>query len=190
MLQAFYYDNKISMEALIIVDMTRDNLTGLMGEQSKKIIPVINSLTSYFREKGNIVIFANDSFLKEDFLFKSKMSPHSLRWTDGEKVATSLVVKDKDIILPKRRFSAFFKTDLDQTLRTLNVNKVYVCGITSIFCVLATAFDSICNDFYTVIIEDATTAHKDEVHKQVMDFYRKNPLQPLFEIMKSSEIMK
>jgi nicotinamidase-related amidase len=136
-----------------------------------------------------LVIFANDSFLKDDFLFKSKMSPHSLRWTDGEKVATSLNVKDTDIVLPKRRFSAFFKTDLDQTLRTFEVEKVYVCGITSIFCVLATAFDSICHDFYTVIIEDATTAHKDEVHEQVMNFYRKNPLQPLFEIKKSNEII-
>ncbi len=178
------------MEALIIVDMTRDNLTGLMGERAEKIIPVINRLTDYFRKNNNLVIFANDSFLENDFLFKSKMTPHSLRWTDGEKVARSLTVKDSDIILPKRRFSAFFKTDLDQTLRTLNVNKVYVCGITSIFCVLATAFDSICHDFYTVIIDDATTAHKDEVHEQVMNFYRKNPLQPLFEIKSSSEIIK
>jgi nicotinamidase-related amidase len=177
------------MEALIIIDMTRDNLTGLMGERAEKIIPVINKLTDYFRQKNNLVIFANDSFLKDDFLFKSKMSPHSLRWTDGEKVATSLNVKDTDIVLPKRRFSAFFKTDLDQTLRTFEVEKVYVCGITSIFCVLATAFDSICHDFYTVIIEDATTAHKDEVHEQVMNFYRKNPLQPLFEIKKSNEII-
>jgi nicotinamidase-related amidase len=177
------------MEALIIIDMTRDNLTGLMGERAEKIIPVINKLTDYFRQKNNLVIFANDSFLKDDFLFKSKMSPHSLRWTDGEKVATSLNVRDTDIVLPKRRFSAFFKTDLDQTLRTFGVEKVYVCGITSIFCVLATAFDSICHDFYTVIIEDATTAHKDEVHEQVMNFYRKNPLQPLFEIKKSNEII-
>ncbi len=178
------------MDALIIVDMTKDNLTGLMGQRAEKIIPVINRLTEYFRKNKNLVIFANDSFLKDDFLFKSKMTPHSLRWTDGEKVADSLYVADTDIVLPKRRFSAFFKTDLDQTLRTLGVDTVYVCGITSIFCVLATAFDSICNDFYTVIVEDATTAHKDEVHEQVMDFYRKNPLQPLFEIKSSDDIMK
>ena len=177
------------MEALIIIDMTKDNVEGFVPGQCDKIIPVINELTEKFRAAKNLVIFANDSFLENDFLFKSKMSPHSLRFTEGSEVTDKLTVKDSDIILPKRRFSAFFKTDLDQTLRTNNVEKVYICGITSLFCVLATAYDAVCNDFYTTIIEDATTAHKDEVHEHIMGFLRKNPLQPLLEIKKSYEII-
>ena len=177
------------MEAIIVIDMTKDNLSGFVKGQCDKIIPVINILTEKFRKNNNLVIFANDSFLKEDFLFKSKMLPHSLRFTKGSEVTGQLTVKSSDIILPKRRFSAFFKTDLDQTLRTYKVEKVYICGITSLFCVLSTAYDSVCHDFYTVIIEDATTAHKDIVHEQLMGFLRKNPLQPLLEIKQSHEII-
>ncbi len=178
------------MEALIVVDMTKDNVEGFIKEQIDKIVPNINLLTAAFRKKGNLVIFANDSFLEHDFLFKSKMLPHSLRYTQGSEVTELLEVEKGDVILPKRRFSAFFKTDLDQTLRTLNVTKVYVCGITSIYCVLATALDAVCHDFYSVIVEDATTAHKDIIHEQVMGFYRKGPLQPLLEIMKTEEIIQ
>ena len=177
------------IKALIVVDMTKDNVTGIFEELCKPIIPNINRLSEVFRENNLPVIFANDSFFEEDFIFKGKMPPHSLRYTEGSNVTDKLVVKDGDIILPKRRFSAFFKTDLDMTLRTKKVEQVCVCGITSTFCVLATAFDAFCNDFSTVIIEDATTAHKIEFHKQVMNFYRKNPLQPHFEIKTTEQII-
>jgi len=177
------------MKALIVVDMTKDNVEGFIKEQIDKIVPNINIITEEFRATGNMVVFANDSFFANDFLFKSKMLPHSLRFTKGSEVTEQLTVKNSDIILPKRRFSAFFKTDLDQTLRTYKVEKVYICGITSLFCVLSTAYDSVCHDFYTVIIEDATTAHKDIVHEQLMGFLRKNPLQPLLEIKQSHEII-
>jgi nicotinamidase/pyrazinamidase len=177
------------MKALIIVDMTKDNVEGFIQEQVDKIVPNINTLSEAFRETGNLVIFANDSFFEKDFLFKSKMSPHSLRYQKGSEVTDRLIVKDSDLILPKRRFSAFFKTDLDQTLRTYSVDTVFVCGITSLYCVLATALDSVCHDFYTVFVEDATTAHKDSIHETVMDFYRKGPLQPLLEVKKVKNII-
>ncbi len=177
------------MDALIVVDMTKDNVSGFIKEQIDKIVPNINKLTESFRKKGNLVIFANDSFLENDFLFKSKMTPHSLRFTEGSEVTDLLNVANTDIILPKRRFSAFFKTDLDQTLRTLNINKIFVCGITSIYCVLATALDAVCHDFYSRIVEDATAAHKDIIHDQVMDFYRKGPLQPLLEVVKTEDLI-
>ena len=178
------------MKALIVIDMTKDNVEGFIKEQIDKIVPNINIITEEFRATGNMVVFANDSFFANDFLFKSKMSPHSLRYTEGSEVTDKLIVKKEDIILPKRRFSAFFKTDLDQTLRTNNVDTVYICGITSIYCVLATTFDSVCHDFYTVIVEDATTAHNDFVHETTMNFYRKGPLVPLLQVKKINEIIK
>ena len=50
-----------------------------------------------------------------------------------------LEAEESDIIIDKRRFSAFFKTDLDQTLRTYGVDTVAIGGLNTHFCVLATA---------------------------------------------------
>jgi nicotinamidase/pyrazinamidase len=94
------------------------------------------------------------------------------------------------MVLEKRRFSAFFKTDLDQTLRTLGVDTVAVGGINTHFCVLATAFDAVCHDFYTVILEDLSATHKRELHQSFVDAYRHNVLYPLFRVATSTAFMK
>ncbi len=178
--------------AVIVVDMVKDNFIydTPVAREGRAIIPRINRLTKECRKRDIKVIFACDSFLPQDFLFRSKMKPHSLRGTDGCRVFEELVVMEEDMVLEKRRFSAFFKTDLDQTLRTYGIDTVAVCGMTSSFCVLATAFDSVCHDFYTIILEDCTCAHKGDVHRIVMDLYRNTPLLPIFRVMESHEFLK
>ncbi|HHD63063.1 MAG TPA: cysteine hydrolase [Desulfobulbaceae bacterium] len=179
--------------ALVVIDMVKDNLAdtehNLVAREAEVIIPVINGLAADFRQRNWPVIYASDSFLEDDFIFGGKMAPHAIRGTEGAEVTDALMQNDEDIILPKRRFSAFFKTDLDQTLRTLKVDTVVVCGITSLFCVLATAFDSLCHDFKTIIVEDASCAHKAEIHQALMGFYRHNPLYPLFRILPAADIV-
>jgi nicotinamidase-related amidase len=95
-----------------------------------------------------------------------------------------------DIILEKRRFSAFFKTDLDQTLRTMGIDTVLVGGINTHFCVLATAFDAVCHDFYTIILEDLSAAFKREIHENTLNAYRNSAIYPIFRVMKSSDLLK
>jgi len=88
------------------------------------------------------------------------------------------------------RFSAFFKTDLDQILRRLGVDTVLVAGISTMWCVLLTAADAVANDFYAVILEDLTACHKKEVHEKVVELYRNHVLYPLFRIMNSKEFIE
>ena len=183
----------MSKAALVVIDMVKDNLANpehnLVAREAEAIIPVINQLAAAFRKKGFPVIYAGDSFLEGDFIWGGKMTPHAIRGTEGAELTDALSREEGDIILPKRRFSAFFKTDLDQTLRTLQVDTVVVCGITSLFCVLATAFDSLCHDFRTIIVEDGSCAHKAEVHQALLGFYRNNPLHPLFRILTAADIL-
>ena len=95
-----------------------------------------------------------------------------------------------DIVLPKRRFSAFFKTDLDMTLRLLQIDTVAVTGITTHFCVLTTALDALCHDFRAVILEDCSAAPTPEIHQRTLDNYRRNPLYPLLRVMDSSAFLQ
>ena len=178
--------------AIIIVDMVKDNLKeGLpITPHAEAIIPSINRLLQEARRRGIPVIFACDSFLKEDFIFRGKMKPHCLRGTPGSQVTEKIEVGPEDIYLPKRRFSAFFKTDLDQTLRTWGIDTVAVGGITTHVCVLMTAMDALCNDFQCVILEDCCAAHRREVHEETLGHYRNFPLYPLLRIMPSEEFLQ
>jgi nicotinamidase/pyrazinamidase len=184
----------IMRPAIIIVDMVKDSFRKEhqlpITQEAQPIIPRINYLLQQGRALGIPIIFACDSFLPDDFIFRGKMKPHSIRGTEGAEVTDQLEVQEGDIILPKRRFSAFFKTDLDQTLRTWHCDTVVVGGITTNVCVLMTAMDALCHDFSAILLEDCSAAHKREVHETTIENYRKFALYPLFRIMTAEEFLR
>jgi len=157
--------------------------------EEEKIIKPAAAFLKECRTLSIPIIFACDSFLQDDFIFQGRMKPHAIRGTDGTRPIPDLEPQATDIILEKRRFSAFFKTDLDQTLRTLHVNTVAVGGINTHFCVLATAFDAVCHDFTTIILEDVSAAYKREIHQSFVDAYRYSAIYPIFRVMKSHEFL-
>jgi nicotinamidase-related amidase len=177
--------------AIVIVDMLQDNFQKEMTgkKEEEKIIGPIRDFLEVCRDKGVPVIFACDSFLKEDFIFKGRMKPHAIRGTEGTHPLADLNPQQDDTILEKRRFSAFFKTDLDQTLRTWGIDTVLIGGINTHFCVLATAFDAVCHDFYTIILEDLSAAYDRKIHQSFMDVYRYSAIYPIFRVMTSKEFL-
>jgi len=184
----------LSGYALIVVDMIKDNVNtaghGMMDAEAKKIIPSILQLTKVFRHCGGRVIFACDSFMEGDFIFGGRMPPHALRGTGGDQPVAELEMQPQDLYLPKRRMSSFYKTDLDQTLRTWGVHTVAVCGIVTNVCVLLTAMDSVQNDFNSIIVSDACACHKPAVHEATLQLYDKFLLAPMFRILTVSELTK
>jgi nicotinamidase/pyrazinamidase len=177
--------------AIIIVDMLEDNYRDPRDEARedvKIIVPVRDFLTEC-RARSLPVIFACDSFLPDDFIFRGRMKPHALRGTPGAAVLSDLLPQQGDVVVPKRRFSGFFKTDLDQTLRTLGVDTVAIGGINTHFCVLATALDAVAHDFRTIILEDLSAAYKREIHENCLDGYRRSAIYPLLRVTSSREFL-
>jgi len=179
--------------AVLVIDMLKDTLEGGhrtdISEMARGIVPAINRLMAFARERNIPVIFSMDSFLRGDFIFQGRMKEHSIRGTRGSEVTDLLDQAETDLYVPKRRFSAFFKTDLDQTLRLLGVDTVLLTGIATHWCVLSTAFDALSNDFAAWIVEDGCAAFSREIHVSTFDNYRKNPLYPLFRILTLRELM-
>jgi nicotinamidase-related amidase len=118
------------------------------------------------------------------------MKVHSLRGTKGAEVVDDLRPEPTDIILPKRRFSAFFKTDLDQTLRTLGVDTIVVTGVTTEVCVLMTVMDGLSHDFSAILLEDCSASRSKEFHQGCLNLYRDFALYPLLRIMNLEEFLK
>ncbi|MEW6377712.1 MAG: isochorismatase family cysteine hydrolase [Thermodesulfobacteriota bacterium] len=182
--------------AVIVVDMVKDNLkegsSHPIVQEGRAIIPNLHRLLEEGRKRGFPIIFACDSFLKEDFIFKGKVKARALRGTKGSEVVDDLKPELMDMILPKRRFSAFFKTDLDQTLRTFGVDTIIITGIMSEVCVLMTAMDGLSHDFYVILLEDCTASKDNESHQAFLGLYRdfSLSLHPLLRIMPLDEFLK
>ena len=178
--------------AVLVIDMLKDTLEARrrteISEAAREIVPVINELTAFARRRGVPVIFSMDSFLKGDFIFRGRMKEHSIRGTRGADVSDLLEQAGTDLYVPKRRFSAFYKTDLDQTLRLLGVDTLFLTGIATHVCVLSTAFDALSHDFAAWIVEDGCTAHPRSHHVYTIDNYRETPLYPLFRVVTLREL--
>ncbi len=173
--------------AVIIVDMLEDSykVKKDVEREEEKIVPRVRDFLKTCRTLSIPVIFACDSFLENDFLFKGRFKPSAIRGTAGANVYAELEPEPTDTVLPKRRFSAFFKTDLDQTLRTWGIDTVVIGGLNTHVCVLATAFDAVCHDFYTIMLEDLSASHKKEIHDNTVEAYKHFNIYPLFRVMTS-----
>jgi nicotinamidase-related amidase len=180
--------------AIIVVDMLKDNLKesprNLYYQEGKEIIPNLQRLLEESRKRGFPIVFACDSFLEGDFIFRGRMKVHALRGTEGAEVVDDLRPAPTDIILPKRRFSAFFKTDLDQTLRTLGVDTIVVTGVTVEVCILMTAMDGLSHDFSVILLEDCSASRSKDFHQGCLNLYRDFSLYPLLRIINLDEFLK
>ncbi|MGD8386483.1 MAG: isochorismatase family cysteine hydrolase [Desulfobacteraceae bacterium] len=179
--------------ALLVIDMVRDNFDASRGlpitPLAREIIGPINQLSRAFRAHGWPVVFATDAFHRDDFIFTGRMRPHSLAGSPGAEVVDDLERGDEDLWLPKPRFSAFFRTDLDRRLRGRGVTLCAVAGIATNFCVLTTALDAICFDFQAVLVEDASAAVSREIHEQTLVLYHRSALFPLLRVLNAQALL-
>jgi nicotinamidase/pyrazinamidase len=179
--------------ALLIIDMVKDNFVPEhhlpITRFALETIAPINGLIRRFRQVDWPIVFSTDAFHEDDFIFTGRMKPHSLAGTEGAEVIDELDRQASDLWLPKSRFSAFFNTDLAAWLHDREVTLCAVAGIATNFCVLTTVMDALSHDFKAVLLEDCSAAFTSELHERTLDNYRRNPLHPLFRIMKSTELV-
>jgi nicotinamidase-related amidase len=180
--------------AILVVDMLKDTFKEgsqlPITQEARQILPNLQRLLKESRERGFPVVYACDSFLKEDFIFKGKTKFYSLQGTKGAEVVDDLKPEGADIVLPKRRFSAFFGTYLDKTLRKRGIDTIVVTGITTEVCVLSTAMDGFCYDFYVVLLENCSASHSKERHQACLNLYRNGSLHPLLRVMTLDEFLR
>jgi len=179
--------------AVIVVDMLKDTYDGLpehrfIGE-FRPIIPGICNLVEEARKLGGLIVYANDSYLTEDFLFRGKMKHTAIRGTRGAEVIDELPIMEGDVVLPKRRFSAFFKTDLDMTLRTLGIETIAVTGLTTEVCVLSTLLDGLANDFNSVLISDCCASRSRDTHNAIITAFSRFPTYPTLRVRTAEEFL-
>lgn len=61
-----------------------------------------------------------------------------------------------DIVMYKTRFSGFFQTNLDATLKRMGIKYLIVTGVTTSVCVESTVRDAMFRDYLCVVLSDCT----------------------------------
>lgn len=149
--------------AVLVVDMLNDFVTGaLKCDRGLKIVPKTAELLNGCREKGIPVIFCNDAHIKGIDHELKLWGDHAIAGTEGAEVIPELQLCEKDYVVPKRRYSGFFHTDLDLLLKELGVDTVIMTGLHTHMCVRHTSADAYQLGYSVVVAKDATDSFTQE----------------------------
>jgi nicotinamidase-related amidase len=154
--------------ALLIVDCLNDFLDpqgaltcGAAGRDALQ--PIARELQTA-RSAGDLVIFACDRHLPDDSEFELYPA-HCVEGTWGAHIVPELAPCADERILPKRRFSAFYGTDLELTLREQGIDELRIVGVCTNICVLYTAADARMRGFAVSVPEAAVASFDPEAHR-------------------------
>ena len=144
----------LSRSAVLVVDV-------LGG--SNEVLPVLADMVANSvaivkaaRAAGVPVIFADDAHVPGLDRELELWGDHGIAGTEDAKPAAAFEEGEGDYVIPKRRYDAFFQTDLDLTLRELGVDTLIVVGADTNICVLQTLAGAYFRAYKTIVAADAT----------------------------------
>ncbi len=157
----------MSKRVLIVVDMLNDFVhpegSLFCGKSARRIIPYISKLIDDFRSKGFPIIYLMDNHAPDDEEFKL-FPAHAISGTWGAKVIDELTPRPEDYLVPKTRFSGFFKTNLDQILEEISPDEVWVVGVCTSICVMDTVSELRNRNYEVVLPLDGVADFDQEMH--------------------------
>ena len=156
-------------DALIVVDVQNDFLAGgsLEVPQGNEIIPVFNRYIEAFRTKGLPVFATRDWHPPNHCSFKAQggpWPPHCVVDTEGAQFSSDLILPTSTIIIStatepdKEAYSGFQGTDLNERLRSAHIQRLFIGGLATDYCVLSTVKDAIDRAYKIFLLQDAIRA--------------------------------
>jgi len=156
-------------DALIIVDVQNDFLPGgnLAVPHGDEVVPAMNSYVRAF-EKSELPIFATRDWHPSDHCsFKAQggiWPPHCVQGSQGAEFASDLQLPEGAVIIStatepeKEAYSGFGGTALHDRLQALNIERLFIGGLATDYCVLSTVKDALSLGYEVYLLEDASRA--------------------------------
>lgn len=161
---------KVKSSALLVIDMQRfflDPKSPTFTCGGLAILPNIKSLIQTFRRSGLPVIYTahvHKSAEMDGGIMSWWWEGMLIEGTPQAKIYPDIAPLPKDKIVYKHRYSAFYNTDLETTLRCLKVTDLVVSGIMTNLCVESTVRDAYFRDYRVHFLLDATGTVNEELH--------------------------
>ena len=164
--------------ALLLIDLQKEVLDpkGTLNEDLPKFLPRLleatRELVGWARQRQLPVIWVRMAF-RPGYVDASRSIRGSamartgllLEGSWGAEIVDEVGRRDDDIVITKKRTSAFFRTDLDFVLRGLGVDRLVIGGTSTHWAVESTVRDAEALDYEVVVASDATGSRQAEFHE-------------------------
>jgi nicotinamidase-related amidase len=128
----------------------------------EKVLPALRSLLEAARRSGSVVVHAAEMHRPEfdDFEWRKLPVHHLAGAEDAEFFGEFRPEGKSETTVFKRRFSAFFATDLALFLAEQRVERVVIGGVKTNVCIRATAQDAFASGFEPIVPREATNSNR------------------------------
>jgi nicotinamidase/pyrazinamidase len=156
-------------DALLVVDMQNDFMPGgALGVQGgDEITPEVNRLIGVFSSRGLPIVFSRDWHPPDHCSFEAQggvWPVHCVQNTKGAAFTQDLAMPVNPRIISKatsvdrEAYSAFDATGLEDLLTRLAVTRIFIVGLATDYCVVATVRDARQAGFEVIVPEQGVRA--------------------------------
>jgi nicotinamidase-related amidase len=159
--------------ALLVMDI--QDFTVNMMEDGKPLLANLQRTIQTARTQNLQVIFVVVGFRKgcpeinpnnKVFsMLRDRMKQHD---PEAAHVHPALSLRPDDIVVVKKRVSAFTGSDLEVVLRSLNIRHIVLTGIATSGVVLSTLREAADKDYVITVLSDCCADSDEEVHRVLM----------------------
>jgi len=149
----------------IVVDVLNDFFAqhASLASQRRRLVDSLNRLTKEFRRYNHPILWVRQEFasdLSDAFLdMKRRNISVTIGGTEGSQFLEELVRFSHEKTIVKKRYSAFFHTELDQILETISPKILVVAGINTHACIRTTVIDAYQRDYNVIVAADCVASH-------------------------------
>jgi biuret amidohydrolase len=151
------------------------NQNQIFFQQCRELnIPIIHLLTQY---RSEIEILSNPAWQarsNDPNATRKNVARHNLEGMPGVQVISELW-NDKDILVDtKKRYDCFVGTDLEFVLRANNITTLWITGVNTNSCCLATSIDASCRDYDVTMVSNCVdTMDGDDFHEMALKVFER-----------------
>jgi nicotinamidase-related amidase len=175
--QAGETEKVLMKPALLVIDVQKQFVPMMSRDDQDRALEMMNWSIWLFRQYGLPVV---------------RVYHTSEKWgpkpdSPGFEFHDSLKIEQSDPKVIKTYPSAFNKTELNNILKEKGINTLFLCGLSSVGCVLATYMDAANYDYEVFLIKDAIIGRDAQYTNQVETIFNAldlNTINYMFKIRK------
>jgi nicotinamidase-related amidase len=168
----------------IFVDLLEDFFSKPPLSKRREALSIaVNDLASFAREHDFPVIWVRQEFepdLSDAFRSMRETDTRiTIRGTAGCNTIKEIERRPSDVEVVKKRYSAFFGTQLAQRLESVRCSHLIIGGVNTHACVRATAIDAFQLDYKVILAIDSIASYDDEYHRESIRYLAQAIGQPM-----------
>jgi nicotinamidase-related amidase len=163
-------------EALLVMDV-QNGVVDRFGEHSSQLLVTLADAVAAARTVHIPIIFVRVAFRSgapeispNNLAFSNYLGSDALGETEhATQIHTAVAPQSGEIVVTKKRVSAFSGSDLQLVLRSLGVDSFVLTGIATSGVVLSTLREAGDLDYVLTVLRDGCLDPDEEVHRVLMD---------------------